>query len=616
MSKSIVSNPYLQDKEFLKLLDETKTKELFVKIVVLDRQEDVVEEIQGKVSSGSLNIDGTASLRRTGNLTFIPNVYEGNLTDVNNIISINKKVQVEIGLTNTLTLIYPFYNDYPIIWFPQGIFVLTDVNMSQTTTGSSISIQIQDKMCLLNGSSGGTISAAATLHSATYLDGDGKQVEEWVRIYQIIRELVNHFGGEDLDKIIVSDIEARVKQLIKWTPSSPPDKLYKYPNGDHEYILSKILMEGRNDEEEISPEANFGYRFTDFVFPEELTADVNQSVCDILDKIKSVLGNYEYFYDINGNFIFQEIKNYLNTSSSQVLIDQTNSKAYMKDIGVRSKTVYDFKDGNLINSFSNTPSYATVKNDFVVWGARTDSLGTSTPIRFHLVLDQKPKPVLKNGNGDFEDWRNVLYRQGVAASPYGIDSNYYYKELTNEWPKLYDSTNLVWKEDVLKDSSAIDYYLDFIDTTHSLNELSVSNIGRRIKVIQNQNINCLFAPVIADLIVIEMGSLTEVDDIQSAINQGMDYTVVSSNLFKEFNQGVAAQDAFSTVRDMLYEGTSYNTSITLQTIPIYYLDANTRISVCDKETGTNGDFMIKSIGLSFSTSDTMSISAIEVLERI
>nr|DAE09686.1 MAG TPA: Neugrin [Myoviridae sp. ctjhW4] len=30
------------------------------------------------------------------------------------------------------------------------------------------------------------------------------------------------------------------------------------------------------------------------------------TVTSALDKIKQVLGNYEYFYDLDGNFIFQE----------------------------------------------------------------------------------------------------------------------------------------------------------------------------------------------------------------------------------------------------------------------------------------------------------------------
>ena len=36
------------------------------------------------------------------------------------------------------------------------------------------------------------------------------------------------------------------------------------------------------------------------------------------------------------------------------------------------------------------------------------------------------------------DWRSELYLQGAAAEPLGLDSNYYYAELSAEWPKLYD----------------------------------------------------------------------------------------------------------------------------------------------------------------------------------
>jgi len=37
------------------------------------------------------------------------------------------------------------------------------------------------------------------------------------------------------------------------------------------------------------------------------------------------LGNYEYFYDVYGNFVFQEIKNYLNNSQSKLIIDKLNN---------------------------------------------------------------------------------------------------------------------------------------------------------------------------------------------------------------------------------------------------------------------------------------------------
>jgi len=50
-------------------------------------------------------------------------------------------------------------------------------------------------------------------------------------IYQIIQELVNHFGGEQLSKIIISDIDNKIKKVMKWT-GSVPLYLYQEPAAD------------------------------------------------------------------------------------------------------------------------------------------------------------------------------------------------------------------------------------------------------------------------------------------------------------------------------------------------------------------------------------------------
>jgi hypothetical protein len=45
---------------------------------------------------------------------------------------------------------------------------------------------------------------------------------------------------------------------------------------------------------------------------------------------------------------------------------------------------------------------------------------------------------------------------------------------------------------VVKNPSAIDYFLDIIDTK-KINQLyGVQNIGRRTKIIKNSKINCIF----------------------------------------------------------------------------------------------------------------------------
>jgi hypothetical protein len=47
-----------------------------------------------------------------------------------------------------------------------------------------------------------------------------------------------------------------------------------------------------------------GYRITDLVYPSDLIANIGESLTSILDKIKGMLGDFEYFYDVDGRFIF------------------------------------------------------------------------------------------------------------------------------------------------------------------------------------------------------------------------------------------------------------------------------------------------------------------------
>jgi len=66
----------------------------------------------------------------------------------------------------------------------------------------------------------------------------------------------------------------------------------------------------------------------------------------------------------------------------------------------------------------------------------------------------------------------------------------------------------------------------------------------------------------------------------------------------------------------LYDNTLAQESITLSTIPIYYLEPNTRIRVFDENTNINGEYIIKSLSIPLSADGFMSISANRAAERI
>jgi len=332
-------------------------------------------------------------MRRTGNLSMIADEYENDLTDTKHLLSINKKVEVLIGFINTTDE----YTEYNMLWFPQGVYVIISPNISHSNNGVDISLTLHDKMALLNGECGGVLPASVVFNEVEDIDENGDIQITQPTIYQIIQELVNHFGGEQLGKIIISDIDSKIKKVMKWTGSTPL-YLYQEPTGGTIYNsfstnyneLAERQAQGHGVIKEFSYGQDIGYILTDFVYPGELIGNAGDTIVTILDQIKNTLGNYEYFYDINGNFIFQKIKNYLNTSYSVFLINEMNANNYLVNYA-NGKSVYTFENGNIIQSYSNSPQYQQIKNDFLVWGKRTSIDGKDIPIRYHLAIDKKPE---------------------------------------------------------------------------------------------------------------------------------------------------------------------------------------------------------------------------------
>lgn len=677
--------PYLRDKNFLKTIDRISLKEEFAKITILNWQERPIEDIQGKVSSGTLNINGNSSLRRTCNLTILIDENNSNITSVKNSLSINKKIKLDIGIKNNTSQ----YSEYDIIWFPLGTYIISSVSITNTNSQiTSASLQLKDKMCLLNGECGGLLPASVTFSSYDTLDANGAYQTEQPTIYTIIKYVVNYFGGEQLPKILISDVDERVRKVMKWTGSNP---LYitqytsttsgvQYGATTDKEQVDEALAAGTIDSyTEYKSGQDVGYIYTDFIYPGELIGDAGNSVCDILDKIKSALGNYEYFYDLDGNFIFQEIKNYLNTSKSTTDLNDMEQNDYLIDI-TKGKSVYTFDDSFLISSYSNAPQYSMIKNDYIVWGMREDATtGATYPIRYHLAIDTKPqigntykvffyddpddgirkakRPIQFSTRDGFPaqgaedtfylaldtntiykwdaeqntyvmfatqtkditttDWRTELYLSGAQAEGFSLDTNNYYTELNNEWPKMYDIEKGEFYQEYEKSPASLDYFLDFIDSSAAIGELSISNIGKRSKIVVDEDINCIFEREIPNLVMIDASqdSAIVTEQREEAQRKGQDYIQVTGAIYNLLATGGTQNSAFERVKELIYQYTSYNESITLQCLPIYYLDVNQRITVNDSKSNIYGDYMINSISIPLNISSMMTISATRALER-
>lgn len=655
---------YLSDSEFLKQIDLTKNKTQYVKIIIMNWRDEPITTVEGKATGGSISVNGASSIRRQGNLTMVASEEIYNITNIDNLLSINKRVAIEIGFKN----IWNRYSEYPIIWFPQGVFVLSQAVVTKNMNSFSISLTLKDKMTLLNGENGGVLPCAIT-HHPMYNE---LEESEPVKVRDILYTLLTVYGGLPEEKILIDNVPLRIKNAMRLIKSAP---LYSTGGYTDSFRFYTSKPENANGFKKYEFNDNVGYCYTDFTYPaKELTSNPGETVTSVLDKIRNALGNYEYFFDINGVFRFQEIQNFINEGNPLDNWGTAINQKYL--VNTREDVVtYKFEDATLLTAISNTPLYSAIKNDIIIWGAHSD---TKNPIRYHLVIDYQPE-IDTN-----KEYTGVLYKlkdkDGAVTGPYRfgpvslktadpakieifweglvkLDSkadwriqeylqividkkqDYLSLEIKEELPKLMnidvaigqsqegrtslwghiieikdDQGNIIAQK---PDTGAVTWYLDILDVNKvpSLEWMAIENIGRREKVLNDKSVNCLFAPNYQDIVIIEANGTSEVAKLRyEALYENI--TQVSSDIWNMLSIGIHAYSAYDLLRSMLHEITGYNESISVTTVPIYHLEPNTRIYVNDNDTGIHGDYMIKTFSVPFTIGGTMTLSCQKAVERI
>jgi hypothetical protein len=434
----------LYNKEFLLELDKSKNKTIYARITALKFNESPIEYIEGRVTGGSINIDGASAVRRTCSLTMVAQDFDYN----DYYWGLNTKFKLEIGVENLIDPTYP-----EIIWFNQGIYLITSFNTSRTTNNFTISINGKDKMCLLNGEVSGSLESSVDFGQIEEESADGIWTIRKIPIPEIIRNAVHTYAGEPYWNIIINDLETYGLELLEYRYDVPM-YLYRNPhtnvfdnviiennvsvfyikNGntfspktlkeldynhldllvdtltgspDPKYVYEKtsVIPSGREADAinagggyyyipyifaKVQYGQTAGYRVTDIIYAGDLIANIGESITSVLDKIKNMLVEFEYFYDLDGRFIFQKKKSFVNTLWTPTSTDSNGNEAITESLMTSSATAYTFSGGELITAFNNNPNLLNMRNDYSVWGERTSIAGAAVPIHLRYAIDNKP----------------------------------------------------------------------------------------------------------------------------------------------------------------------------------------------------------------------------------
>lgn len=441
MIKNKYKDPML-DSEFLKQLALERERELYAKVVALDLNENPIEEIQGRVTQGSVPVDGNSIVRRTCSLSMV--AHDMSINDY--VWGLETKVKLFIGVTNTLNDDYP-----PIIWFKMGTFVLTSFSSSVSASGHTISLQGKDKMCLLNGDIGGNLTALSyDFGTVNVINRSGYTYTEQIPIKTIIQKAVHEYAKEPFHNIILNDLDDCGLELIEYRGDDPlyfvydvgtqevsgmvlnQNQVYYCKNvgaektiaemeeqnaldiaadGSPTYVF-KTLTESMDLTTEQIPTEFFGladdkgnrlgpynlikiekgmtcgYRTCELVYAGKLTASAGEAITSVLTKIVNMLGNYEYFYNLDGQFVFQRKRTYVHTSWNNMV--NNGEEDWVENSAYTNSFLFSFEDGSLITSYQNAPNLANLKNDFSIWGVRSGVSGAQIPIHLRYAIDTKP----------------------------------------------------------------------------------------------------------------------------------------------------------------------------------------------------------------------------------
>ena len=621
--------------EELKSFMEMPIHESYVKLELLDWNENFIQEIQGIVTNGSVSFNGQSAMRRTCNFTLlIPDMQNDYV--LSNIINLNKKFRLYIGYKNHLN------NNEEIIWFKLGVYVFITASFNHSTSGTSISVTARDKMCLLNGQIQGQIPESIILHSReTYvydsniykevefqylkqinkdendkeyivINGEKHYIQKTLLlnlIREIIYEVVSHYGKENKSNIYINDVPDYGRLLVKYL-GVPQLYLEKDINGDYKETQNNLHIPPSADQMKnfqiFSQGDLIGYKITRFVYPGELISNVGESVTSILDKICTTFGNFEYFYDVDGHFIFQEKKNYLNNTFIP-LIGADSQELF--DININKNQIsYSFKENKIISAFTNNPKWENIKNDFVVWGKRTTATGQELPIHFHLAIDTVPQ----NQNGI--DYRQIILNNDEIVGESAASD--YYKELKAFWPQIYEQHS--FKQIYQQDPTTLPYWLEIYPADGKYAKYSVPAIGRRTYAIEDENATCVYPPEVPGIVWCEDDSpfFQDRETISNSYFNGYPVVKINSLLNSAI---VAAEDrksCYEVIRELLYQKLSLQETITIQCLPVYWLEPGDMIEVEDSRSNIYGNYIITAMSLPLAYNGLMSITAIRADSRI
>ena len=673
---------FLYDIDFLKQIDYHREKDTYARITLLTIDDYPKDYIEGTITGGSINIDGASAIRRSCSLNLLvtnEDLYNSESYINDKYWSYNNKFKLEIGVKNLIDSKYP-----DILWFDQGTYIISNFSISTGVSNITVSIQGKDKMCRLNGEISGNIPIETDFGTIETKQPNGTSLIKKLPLRTIIFQAVKEYGGERAENIIINDLESTAYELWEYRGDNP---MYLIVDADNPKIIRNINFDGSTKISSLSniSFANFGnqyryysfntldktyndsakvftmynkncylakieygetagYHVTPLVYNSDLILKPGETVTALLDKIKNMLGNYEYFYDLQGRFVFQKKNTYVNEIFSPINGDLVTPTMYA------SPYSYQFTDYKLFTAISSPPNINNTKNDFTIWGTRKSISGVDLPIHVRYAITQKPTSyksydgiTYSTTGSNAVDWRELIYQMSKDYYKHNTELDFlvkiqnnnswcdrgitgyeqYYSDLNGFWRQLYNPTpavderdqfynyegsdnngaNKYWNKKIHTEPNTLNFWIDFLDLKGEISNYNVEKIGARTKVVNENSVKSIYFKETPEILFIIPGKDTDIKIDTTAYS----IIYIQENLQDLFARSAQGISAIAKANDLIYQHTISTEALSITSVPIYYLEPNTRIYV-----EGYGDYTLDKISYSLNYNGTMNISGVKI----
>jgi len=282
------------------------------KLLVIDKNKSVIDELSGLQTVGSYSIDAESDIRRTASFTmYLNRSYRE--------YSVEKKLYEWIGFSFKLQIGIYSIRDDDFKWYDCGYYLITEGSTSYNSTDNSITVSLSDWYAKLNGTRNGQIGGAPTIE-ITNKDSEDNPVT----IKQVTEGLLK--TETDITDYIVDDIG----QFYGIPQNNPDYEQYRKENP----LWNQL--------------------------PYDLEYEAGCTAADILSEINNLYPDCQMYFDTYGNFCFNMVPSCeydpitLDDSYIQSILVGENSESVSYDIGSIKNVTEVFGSNYAVDRFSES----------------------------------------------------------------------------------------------------------------------------------------------------------------------------------------------------------------------------------------------------------------------